>query len=143
MEQKLNKISQFDFKEGHYVAEDGVVMWCFDKRLRKNGLDFLENYLKLGFDFVSIASGGLSRLTSGDEGSIKFVLEEVGKSVKLHKSPTIILTAHNNCGDFGGVIDANFYIEKLDEGERKLKELAPGIKIRKFFIDFDAIYEVN
>lgn len=117
-------------------------MWCFDDRFTEALEKFKALTPNIHFDDIRLASGGLKRLASPEkESDREAILEEIFKSVKLHHSDTVFIMAHNECGDFDGNTDVNFYLGELKKAERVIKERF-NVKIVKLFVDFDGVYKV-
>ncbi len=137
----MKKIISLNLSRDHYVAR-GTILWCFDDRFTEALEKFKASMPGARFDDVRMASGGLKKLASPEkESDQKEILEEISKSVRLHQSHTIFIMAHNECGDYGGITDRDFYLNELAKAERVIQENF-SVKIVKLFVDFDGIYEV-
>ncbi len=137
----MEKIISLNLSRDHYTAK-GTVLWCFDDRFTE-ALEKLKTSMPgEHFDDVRIASGGLKKLASPEkESDREEVLEEIFKSVKLHHSNTVFMMAHNECGDYGGNTDRDFYLKELAKAEHVIQEHF-NMEVVKLFVDFDGIYRV-
>ena len=89
----------------HDEPMKGCVVGCFDPRFQR-GLAAtcqieLSAYID-GVDLVNVA-GGVARNVESENAELRDdVLRQALASVKLHRTPTVLLTSHEDCGALGG-----------------------------------------
>lgn len=134
---------------GNYRS-DAAVVWCFDSRFQGGFSDYLEERGLRNLDIIKIAGGAKSLATPERETDREFVVRQVLTSIRLHKTPRVFLTAHSDCGAYGGLAafggDAKAEMERqeaeLKSAANYLKEAIPEIEVEAFFVDFEGVWEV-
>jgi hypothetical protein len=150
--------SDFKFQSSreHYTA-DACIVWCFDDRFS----DLLEAFKKeRGFkhaDVVKCAGGakalaadGSNGLTAGGGPERDFVLNQIKTSIKLHKTPIVILMVHIDCGGYGGSAafgndrdaERRHHEAELGKAAGFVQSQLPGIAVESHIADFDGVREV-
>lgn len=138
---KMKKILNVESPRKHYVAK-ATIIWCFDARFDKALEKFMTMTPEYQFDVIKVA-GGVKQIASPErETDRNFILDQIAASIRLHKSETVIIMSHNECGAYDGKTDIGFYLGELKKGEDILENRFAGKKIIKIFVDFDGIYEV-
>lgn len=109
---------------GHYEA-DACLVWCFDNRFTPALEEFLKHRGLTRVDLVKTA-GGAKGLAEG-RARRDSALGDIEKSIRLHKTPLIILANHQECGDYG----MNFGTPEKERAfhERELSEARNAVEI--------------
>ena len=128
---------------------DAAIVWCFDNRfelalrkfIKKTGVNF--------FDPIRVAGG--AKCLAGDDGEADrhFVLEQIRTSMRLHRTDTVLLMLHSDCGAYGGLAAFAGDAEKEAENHRLdlhraidfLQDEIPQLNVRGYFVDFSGIWE--
>ncbi|MDA1334708.1 MAG: hypothetical protein O2794_01670 [bacterium] len=119
----------------HYET-GACIVWCFDARF--SGLyDLFAKYIH-NPDLIKIA-GGANDLT--EKGPDAYVLDQIAKSIKLHRPKEILLMMHEECGACDGNTKTSFYESKLAKAKEVVQKNYPGIPTRIFYATFDGIIE--
>jgi hypothetical protein len=139
-------IIPFKSPEKHYES-DACIIWCFDAR-------FSELYDKLDLlgwkkrDLIKVA-GGAKELVSDGPGK-DFILDQISKSVRLHRPKIIVLMVHKNCGAYGklNVADEELFMSnELKKAEAAVSRLLHSIsyeaEVKTFYADFNGLYLVK
>ena len=129
-------------KMDHYLA-DACIVWCFDSRFGEAYRQFIEDRNFNHIDQIKVA-GGAKDLTNDSNGK-NFILDQIEKSLHLHKSESIILMVHTNCGAYGKNFsnqaeEYEFYREELRKAEEAVKIFLEekgieNIEIETIFVD--------
>jgi carbonic anhydrase len=125
MQQILSHASTKD----HYTA-DVCIVWCFDARFSSLYDAFIKERGYGQIDLVKIAGGAKET---------DFIIDQIGKSIKLHHTPHVVLMVHNECGAYGGSTDPIFYEAELKKAADRVREAFPDITIEPVFADFDGL----
>lgn len=144
----MKQVIKFKSDEEHYKA-DACVVWCFDDRF--TGL--LGELNQFGFKHVDLVkvAGGAKGLADEVDG-IRYLEDQVLKSIRLHNTPLVILMIHKECGAYGdlsSVINVDeFLIDQLKKAKKNLEaslslEGFDLIGIKTYFADFDGLWEVE
>ena len=109
---------------------EAIYQWAKDKGLQND------------FDLVSMAGVQKSII---DEDTRAAVLKQLDISVRLHKSHTVILIAHQDCGAYGGSVtfaswdeEKAKYIEDLNKAEELIYQKFSNLNVRKMVLTFDS-----
>jgi hypothetical protein len=141
----MKQILYFDSSRQPYVA-DAAVIACFDARF---DLALRKLLRRLGIeqpDTVRIA-GGPRALASGTSEERAFVSEQIRTSRRLHRSSSVLLINHTDCGAYGGLraFDGDtereraFHVAELQRAADIVSSLVPEAKVQLFFSDFERI----
>ena len=151
----MKQVIKFKSDEEHYKA-DACVVWCFDDRF--TGL--LGELNKFGWknvDLVKVAGGakGLAEEIFGgvnEAPGVRFIEDQILKSIKLHNTKLIILMIHRDCGAYGDLFKTHkdpvdYLKNQLRTAGKNLKvflalENYYDVKIMTVFADFDGLWEV-
>ena len=146
----MRKVFHFDVPIEAYVC-DAAVVWCFDHRFELAFRKFLERRGFINTDSIKIAGGAKALATPDSESERSVVIEQIRKSMRLHRTQHVILMMHSDCGGYGGL--AAFGNNRHNEAEQLKGELAqaadylqsqiPGIKISRFFVDFEGVWDAT
>lgn len=147
----MRKVFHFDAPREQYNC-DAAVLWCFDNRFQ---LGFSKYVKRLGIvhsDSIKIAGGAKSLASPEQENDREFVLEQIRKSIRLHGTKLVLLMLHSDCGAYGGLagafgdnalLEAQHHEEELRRAAQCVRERIPGMEVRAYFVDFEAIWEVE
>ena len=127
---------------------NNFLMTCIDFRFHEAIHQWArDNGLQKDFDLVSVAGVQKSII---DEDTRAAVLKQLDISVRLHKSHTVILIAHQDCGAYGG--SAAFvswdeekakYTEDLNKAEELIKQKFSALNVKKMILTFDSENKVE
>ena len=146
----MDRVLNFSSPREDYVAE-AVVVWCFDQRFETVFRKFLKRSGLSCFDPVRVAGGAKSLAYPEHESDRLFLLDQIRKSMKLHKTGTAILMLHSDCGAFGGLAafkndarqEALSHSLTLQQASSYLQEKVPGLTVKTYFVDFEGVWEVS
>jgi hypothetical protein len=150
-ESPLKKIFHFDAPRDHYQC-DAAVLWCFDHRFDLVFKKFMKRIGVTTFDMVKVAGGAKSLASPERESDREFLLDQIRKSIALHKTKKVILMLHSDCGAYGGLAkafhgdaqaEAAHHERELQRAAALLREAFPGIEVRGYFIDFEGVWEAD
>ncbi len=147
----MQKVFHFDAPREGYVC-DAAIVWCFDNRFRQGFAKFLKRIGIVYQDQIKIAGGAKALASPDHPGDREFVLDQIGKSIRLHETKLVILMLHSDCGAYGGLAGAFGGDAKL-EGRRQEEELRraaacvrqafPEVEARTYFVDFEGVWQVD
>lgn len=132
-------------REGHYTA-DATIVWCIDNRTWPGFLDFVKEKGFSRFDPIMVA-GGVKELSTPENGASKeFLLGQIEKSIRLHKSKVVYLMGHSACGAYGKHFEDistenDFYIKELDAARAFIASIFPDVKVVNFLLTKEGSYE--
>lgn len=145
-------ILSFESRREHYKA-DATVVWCFDDRFSL-ALQVLSD--KKGwkaYDLIKVAGGAKDLCTEDETCGSSFLLDQIGKSIKLHNSPTVYLMNHYNCGAYGRSQmepieeEDRFFVNELKVAKKRvedyLRQNGVTVPIHTLLVDFRDVYEVE
>lgn len=146
----MRRVLNFTSPREHYIA-DAAVVWCFDHRFETVFRKLLKRIGVLSSDAIRLAGGAKSLASPEQESARLFVLDQIQKSVRLHKTRTVVLMLHSDCGAYGGLAafngdaakEASHHAADLQRAASFLKEQIPELTIKSYFVDFDGIWEVE
>ena len=95
----MKKVISFKSDKKHYNA-DACIVWCFDNRFSDLLSTFKKKFGLRYTDDLEIAGGAMNLVGYGSGENKQFVLDQVEKSIELHKTPLVILMAHKDCGAY-------------------------------------------
>ena len=132
----------------HYMV-DAVVLWCIDRRFR-GAYRALTDYLHISADRVKLAGGTKSLSDSATQEDRNVAVKNLGAAVTLHAARKILLTAHTDCGAYGGLA----YFGNDTEAERAhlANELWASaayvggifkLPVECYFVDFEGIHRLE
>ncbi len=144
----MRKVFHFDAPRDKYLC-DAAIVWCFDNRFDLGFRKFLKRIGIVNFDPIKIAGGAKSLAVPEHETDREFLLEQIRKSVRLHGTGHVVLMVHSDCGAYGGL--AHFHHDKHAESEHMLRDLdaaasflesrLPGVRISRYFVDFEGVWD--
>ncbi len=113
----------------HYTA-NACIVWCFDDRFSALLGELIKSRGYKRVDLVKIAGGAQDT---------NFILDQIGKSIKLHHTPRVIVMVHNECGAYGGSTDPVFYESELTNARDAITKQFPEVTVEPVFADFDRL----
>lgn len=108
---------------------------CMDFRLTKDVHKWMEEKgIMNDCDMISIAGISKAIADNPDSEESKFILNQIGLSIKLHNTKTLYIMHHTDCGAAGlCCLDVLSVMELLVEGKERLKrEIGDSLKIACF-----------
>jgi carbonic anhydrase len=120
-----------------------TVIMCIDYRFWPHVLPILEKQYG-DFDLIEVA-GAAKGLASPKTPSERIVLlSNIKTSIALHHTTSIILTAHQDCGAYGGSgqfislgEEMRFHQRELGKARDYIRKHFPGHKVETIFISRD------
>jgi len=135
----------------HYPA-DACAVWCFDDRFSPLLERLIHETQCKHIDLVKVAGGAKGLADPADEGERTYLLDQITKSVKLHKPKEIWLMVHADCGAYGNPkfenhdAEAKFFTEELRKAEDAVRTFFQknniATPIIKYFADFKGVARV-
>ncbi|MGA7234364.1 MAG: carbonic anhydrase [Bryobacteraceae bacterium] len=147
----MQKVFHFDSPREGYVC-DAAIVWCFDDRFQQVCAKFLKRNGIVHQDSIRIAGGAKALASPDHPGDREFVLDQIGKSIRLHETKLAILMLHSDCGGYGGLAgafggDAKLEARRQEEELRRaaacVRQAFPGIEARTYFVDFEGVWQVD
>jgi len=147
----MQKLLHLDSPAGQYQC-DAAVVTCFDNRFDAALRKLLK---RLGIerpDTIRIAGGAKALASPDPESERGLIVDQVRKSINLHRTKRAILVLHSDCGAYGGIAgrfegsrDAEVacYEEEFRKAVAVLAEPFPGIEVGCYYIDFIGVWEVR
>ena len=147
----MTKVFHFDAPREKYHC-DAAIVCCFDNRFQLGFSKFLKRIGVINSDPIKIA-GGAKCLASPDHASdCEFVLEQIRKSVALHKTRRVILMVHSDCGAYGGLAggfggdrqaEATHHEQELQRAAGSVRGVFPELEILGYFVDFEGVWQTD
>jgi len=147
----MKKVFHFEAARGDYHC-DAAVVWCFDNRFNLGFTKFLRRMGVVNPDPIKIAGGAKSLASPERETDREFVLEQIRKSIRLHRTRRVILMLHSDCGAYGGlvggfagdaILEAQNHERELRDASELLRTVLPGIEVHAYFVDFEGVWAVE
>src|SRR5579864_4483250 len=146
----MQKTFHFDSPPDPYVA-DAAVLTCFDQRIRTAVNKFLQRRGISRPDMIVVAGGAKTLASPRNDFERDFILEQVRMSIRLHHTKQLFLMSHSDCATYGGLAafggdrtrEANHHQDELRRAAALVKESFPELAIRRFFVGFDGVHEVD
>lgn len=143
----MQRLLAYKSSQEHYKA-DACVVWCFDDRFSGLLEEMRRNFKLDRIDQVEVAGGAKELADSG--ASTEFILDQIGKSIKLHHTPLVVLMIHKECGAYGKLEvpdEAEFLTGELkkagDRVRQFLKDKGYRAEVKSYLADFDGLWEVK
>jgi len=149
--QFMQKILHFDSPADQYQC-DAAVLTCFDSRFDAALRKLLK---RLGIerpDTIRIAGGTKAMASPEPEFERDLILDQIRKSIRLHRTTRALLVLHSDCGAYGGIAgrfggsrDAEVacYEKEFQNAAAALADSFPGIEVACYYIDFSGVWEVR
>lgn len=129
---------------------DVLARSCIDGRFVKRTIDWICEALKDDiFDYRTGVGSSKAIIDSLHDRASFF--DVIRTSTRLHKVKQIWIFDHIDCGAYGGSKKFNydrekekeFHIKKLNDAEAIINEEFPKLKVRKLYVDWDEVHEVE
>ncbi|HEY6350905.1 MAG TPA: carbonic anhydrase [Candidatus Angelobacter sp.] len=146
----MRRVLNFVSPREHYIA-DAAVVWCFDHRFEAASRKLLKRIGVFSADAIRVAGGAKSLASPEQESARLFVLDQLQKSIRLHKTRTVVLMLHSDCGAYGGLAafhndpeeEARHHAADLQRAASFVKQQIPELAIKSYFVDFDGVWEME
>jgi carbonic anhydrase len=146
----MRKVLHFTSTREEYTC-DAAVVWCFDQRFEAVLRKVLKRLAVVHPDHIRVAGGARNLASPQQEGDRLFVLDQIRKSIRLHKTRTVVLMLHSDCGAYGGLAafqndaekEARNHSSDLQKAAEFLNQEIPEIAVKCYFVDFEGIWEVE
>jgi len=143
----MQKIFHFAAQREQYRC-DAAIVWCFDNRFETGFRKFLKRSGISVSDPIRVAGGAKSLAMPENDPDREFVIEQIRKSIRLHKTTRVILMVHSDCGAYGGLeyfngdarAEAEHHQRELSRAAANLNEAIPGLRIETYFMDFEGVW---
>lgn len=145
----MKKVFHFDSPRDRYEC-DAAVIWCYDNRFELACRKFLKFAGIAQPDPIKVAGGPKSLASPENSFQTAFVVDQIEKSVRLHKTKRIILFMHSDCGAYGGL--EHFKGDALEEMAHHKAELRkaaaflnktfPSMEVDRYFVNFEGVWAV-
>lgn len=143
-------VFKFNSSLHHYTAERFIVR-CFDDRFRPAIEAFLAYTRIKHFDPESVAGGVKIFASPEEESDREYMLRELEKSIRLHKTSQIMLFSHHDCGAYGGFEkfdndhkkELEFHAAEHKKAHKVIWEKFLDFQIESFFIDDKGIIKLS
>jgi carbonic anhydrase len=146
----MKKVFHFDTPREQYAADAAVVM-CFDLRFNLAFHKFLKRIGAPNYDLIKVAGGAKCLASPDSQSEREFVLDQVRKSVQLHRTTRVVLMVHSDCGAYGGsaafdndaAAEASHHESELRQAALLLREAIPDLTVEAYFVDFEGVWAVD
>lgn len=146
----MEKVFHFDAPREKYNC-DAAIVWCFDNRFQLGFSKFLKRIGICNSDPIKIAGGAKCLASPEHETDREFILDQIRKSIRLHRTRLVILMLHSDCGAYGGLAgfggdparEAQHHEDELRRAAAFLQNAIPGIEMRAYFVDFEGVWSVD
>jgi carbonic anhydrase len=146
----MRKVFHFDVPREQYTADAAVVM-CFDLRFNLAFHKFLKRVDASNHDLIKVAGGAKCLASPDNEAEREFVLEQIRKSIRLHRTRRIILMVHADCGAYGGsdafhgdaAAEIAHHEAELKRAAAWLRAAIPEVEVESYFVDFQGVWEAE
>ena len=130
---------------------DAVVVACFDHRFDLVLRKFLKRIRVVNPDPIIVAGGAKSLASPEHEADRDFLIDQVGKSIRLHGTDRVVLMLHADCGAYGGhgvfKGDENAEVihhrNELRRAYSVLMGKFPHLAVECYFVDFAGVWKLD
>src|SRR4051794_16770832 len=137
----MEKLFHFDAPRDKYQC-DAAVVWCFDNRFETGFRKFLKRIGVVNSDPIKIAGGAKALASPDHEGDREFVVEQIRKSMRLHRAGRVVLMLHSDCGAYGGlahfggdtVKERQNHRAEMERAKAELVGRIPGVRVEGYFV---------
>jgi carbonic anhydrase len=144
----MRKLFHFESPREKYQC-DAAIIWCFDNRFELGFRKFLKRIGVVNSDPIKIAGGARCLASPEDERDREFVLDQIRTSMRLHGTRRVILMLHSDCGAYGGLeafagderAEFRHHREELQRATETLRREIPELKVERYFVDFEGVWE--
>lgn len=129
---------------------DVLARSCIDGRFVKRVIDWICKEIKDDvFDFRTGVGSSKAIIDSLYDRASFF--DVIKTSTHLHKTKEIWIFDHIDCGAYGGSErfdgdkekEKEFHIKKLNEAAKIINEEFPDLKVKKLYVDWDRVWEIE
>ena len=146
----MEKILHFDSPRETYRA-DAAVIWCYDSRFEMAFRKLLKKTGIVCFDAIRLAGGAKSLATPDGEAERQLVLDQLRKSMRLHRTDRVLLMVHSDCGAYGGLdafggdtkAELSHHKMELRRAAAYLREALPELTVVCYFVDFEGVWRID
>jgi Putative carbonic anhydrase len=144
----MRKIFHFDSPREPYAC-DGAVVWCYDQRFELVLRKLLKRMGVQHPDHIRVAGGAKCLASPEPPAERDFVLDQIGKSVRLHATGRVVLMVHSDCGAYGGLAafggdaeaELRHHANELQAAADCLRQNFPALAIDSYFVNFEGVWE--
>jgi len=112
---------------------EALVVHCIDYRLQMYLNKWLDSkFPAKSYDRVAIAGGVYD---------VFYALRQVEIAVRLHEIEKVVLINHEDCGAYGEAGNYQRHKMDLEEAERKVKALFPGLDVETYYLHMNGEFE--
>ena len=125
---------------------------CFDHRFDRVLRKFLKRVGIVNPDAIIVAGGAKSLASPAREADRDFLLDQVGTSIKLHRTDRAGLFLHSDCGAYGGLhnafggdhaAEADHHRNELRQAHATLTAAFPALSVECYFVDFGGVWRLE
>jgi hypothetical protein len=146
----VRKVFHFDSSKEEYHC-DAAVVWCFDHRFDLVFRKLLKRDGIVRPDSIRVAGGAKCLASPNPVSEREFVLDQIGKSRRLHATDRVVLMVHSDCGAYGGLsafggdarAEAQHHQDELQRAAACVREAFPGIATSCYLVDFEGVWMLN
>lgn len=145
----MRRVFHFDVPRDQYAADAAVVM-CFDLRFNLAFHKFLTSIGASNHDLIKVAGGAKCLASPDNEAEREFVLEQIRKSMRLHRTRRIILMVHADCGAYGGAAafrdegaEVAHHEAELQRASQLLRGAIADVEVEAYFVDFEGVWKAE
>ena len=145
----MEKVFHFDTPHDQYIADVAAVT-CFDLRFNLAFHKFLKKAGATHHDLIKVAGGAKCLASPDAPAEREFVLDQIRKSIRLHKTNRIVLMVHADCGAYGGsdayenpAAEAAHHEAELRRAAVVLRGAIPDVPVEAYFVDFEGVWAVD
>lgn len=132
-----------------YEAQ-ALVLRCFDNRFWQTTKGFLKFMGVLRYDPVTVAGGAKVLASPDQEQDFEHMIQELDKSIRLHKTRRCLLFTHHDCGAYGGLTrfkdaetEFTFHVEEHDKIRKNVLARFPNLDVETFFVDRNGVIKTS
>ncbi|MDD5098141.1 MAG: hypothetical protein PHD31_00220 [Candidatus Pacebacteria bacterium] len=122
-----------------HVTCKATLIRCLDPRFVKTTEAWMEKeYGADTYESMSIAGPGKEIADETNDG--KCILNNIGKCIKLHKSPEVVIIFHNNCGNYGIENPEEEKEKQFSDAEKckkRIRSMFPEIKVKNVWAEMN------
>ena len=135
----------------HHYEAAVFALRCFDNRFWKV-FKRLMRHLGLGDIDPESVAGGAKILSSPEKaGDRDFILRELAKSIKLHRTKRVMLFTHHDCGAYGGEArfgndeekEFAFHCQELAKAKKIVWRKFPKLRVKTYFVDDKGVIDTT
>lgn len=149
MPKGAKRVFDHPMAKSHYAA-DVFAVRCFDDRFWKTYKHFMRH---LGFSDIDPESpaGGAKVFASPEfRTDREFMLRELRRSMRLHRTTYVKLFTHEDCGAYGGSSrfqsfeeEFEFHVRELGKAYKVIRSRFPALQVKLYFIDRKGVWHIS